>query len=96
MQKKLYNAQITSTSLGKNNKSISNSPCKNGSQKVPNNLPRTNTNVKSLQIFISKMPADEGTYSCNNCGQKIYLQKNSKMPYCKKCGCDKFCKQKNH
>ncbi len=97
MQKKLNGVQITSTQLGKKNgKPIGNSSCKNGSQKKLNNLPCKNKNAKSLQIFTSTMPAGEGTYACNNCGQKIYLQANSKMPYCTKCGCNKFCKQKNH
>lgn len=35
----------------------------------------------------------QGTYSCKNCGQKVYLDCDRALPNCPKCGANIFTKE---
>lgn len=37
--------------------------------------------------------AEEGTYICKNCGQKLFLNNEEKLPVCPRCGHSVFTKQ---
>ena len=47
-------------------------------------------NLKNLKTGTMQV---RGTYSCDNCGQKVYLDAEKTLPKCPKCGFDVFTKE---
>lgn len=46
--------------------------------------------MKKIEIYFSNQSVFSGIYACLNCGKKIYLESDNKLPRCPKCGLNKF------
>ena len=49
---------------------------------------------KMIDIYCDKDLVEAGIYVCVNCGQKVFIEKKSKLNPCKKCGFKKFTLEK--
>ena len=50
-------------------------------------------NVETLVTFFANTEQNQGVYVCKNCGQKIFIEDKTKLPYCPKCGGKIFTKE---
>lgn len=70
--------------------------CVNYKLKMKNNskqFERQNNYGQKFTFYSSGTFQKEGIYICKNCGQKLFLSSEKKLPVCTKCGQSVFTKQ---